>query len=207
VTLRDRILLAGGVAAAFLVGAAAWLFISASASATPPDGGIRGALESASSRTPAPSRTTEGELVVDIEGGVAHPGVARLPPGSRVADAIAAAGGYADSADLAAAARTLNLASELTDGAQVYVPRLGDVAGGGTGTGSGGGSGGGGGLVDLNHATESELDALPGIGPVTVGKIVAAREEQPFQTLDELVDRKVMTSSQLDKIRDLATVG
>jgi competence protein ComEA len=207
VTLSDRILLAGGVAAAFLVGAAAWLFISASASATPPDGRITGALESAGSQTPAPSRTTDGELVVDIEGGVVHPGIARLPPGSRVADAIAAAGGYADSADLAAAARTLNLASELTDGAQVYVPRLGDVAGGGTGTGSGGGSGGGGGLVDLNHATESELDALPGIGPVTVGKIVAAREEQPFQTLDELVDRKVMTSAQLDKIRDLAAVG
>jgi competence protein ComEA len=206
VTLSDRILLAGGVAAAFLVGAAAWLFISGSAPATPPDGGITGALESASSRTPIPSRTIDGELVVDIEGGVAHPGIARLPPGSRVADAIAAAGGYADSADLAAAARTLNLASELTDGAQVYVPRLGDVAGGGTGTGSGGASGGGG-LVDLNHATESELDALPGIGPVTVGKIVAAREEQPFQTLDELVDRKVMTNAQLDKIRDLATVG
>jgi competence protein ComEA len=206
VTLSDRILLAGGVAAAFLVGAAAWLFISASAPATPPDSGITGALESASSRTPIPSRTTDGELVVDIEGGVAHPGIARLPPGSRVADAIAAAGGYADSADLAAAARTLNLASELTDGTQVYVPRLGDVAGGGTGTGAGGGSGGAG-LVDLNHATESELDALPGIGPVTVGKIVAARQEQPFQTLDELVDRKVMTNAQLDKIRDLATVG
>jgi competence protein ComEA len=205
VTLSDRILLSGGVAAAFLVGAAAWLFISASAPATPPDGGITGALESASSRTPAPSQAAEGELVVDIEGGVAHPGIARLPPGSRVADAIAAAGGYADSADLAAASRTLNLASELTDGAQVYVPRLGDVAGGGTGAGSGGTSGGG--LVDLNHATESELDALPGIGPVTVGKIIAAREEQPFQTLDELVDRKVMTNAQLDKIRDLATVG
>jgi competence protein ComEA len=205
VTLSDRILLAGGVAAAFLVGAAAWLFISASAPATPPDGGITGALESASSQTPAPSQAADGELVVDIEGGVAHPGIARLPPGSRVADAIAAAGGYADSADLAAAARTLNLASELTDGAQVYVPRLGDVAGG-TGTGSGGASSGGG-LVDLNHATESELDALPGIGPVTVGKIVAAREEQPFQTLDELVNRNVMTSAQLDKIRDLATVG
>jgi competence protein ComEA len=144
--------------------------------------------------------------VIDIEGGVVHPGIAHIAAGSRVADAIAAAGGYSDSADLVAAARTLNLASELMDGAQVYVPRLGDVTGGGTGTGSGGGNGGGG-LVDLNHATESELDALPGIGPVTVGKIVAAREEQPFQTLEELVDRKVMTNAQLDKIRDLATVG
>jgi competence protein ComEA len=203
--LSDRILLAGGVAAAFLVGAAAWLYLAAPTPATlPPDGGVAGALESGSSRTPAASQVADGEIVVDIEGGVAHPGIAHLPPGSRVADAIAAAGGYADTADLAAAARSLNLASTLTDGAQVYVPRLGEAGGGGAGGGSGVG---GGGLVDLNHATEGELDALPGIGPVTVQKIVAARQEQPFQTLDELVDRKVMTNAQLDKIRDLVTIG
>jgi len=63
------------------------------------------------------------------------------------------------------------------------------------------------GPVDLNQATPEELDALPGIGPVTVQKIVAARQERPFSSLDEAVERKVLSSSQLDKIRDLVTVG
>ena len=72
--------------------------------------------------------------------------------------------------------------------------------------GGGSGGGGSGGLVDMNSASPEELDALPGIGPVTVEKIVAARAEQPFASLDELVTRKVMTAAQLDKIRDLVTL-
>jgi len=144
-----------------------------------------------------------GMVVVDVEGGVARPGIVVLPGGSRVADAIAAAGGYSTLADLAAAASQINLASTLRDGQQVLVPLIG-----GTGGGSGGsGGGGGGGLVDLNTASAEALDALPGIGPVTTQKILAARADQPFATLDELVERKVMTSSQLEEIRDLVTVG
>jgi len=73
---------------------------------------------------------------------------------------------------------------------------------------SGGSSGGGaGGLVNLNSAGADELDALPGIGPVTVDKIIAARKERPFGSLEELVTRKVLTKAQLDKIRDLVTLG
>jgi len=63
-----------------------------------------------------------------------------------------------------------------------------------------------GGLVNLNSAGPVALDALPGIGPVTVQKIVAARTEQPFASLEELVSRKVMTNAQLDKIRALVTL-
>ena len=70
-------------------------------------------------------RRAGGELMVDIEGGVTSPGIHRLPAGSRVADAFAAAGGYAESADLAAAAQTLNLAAELVDGQQIWVPIIG----------------------------------------------------------------------------------
>ena len=144
-----------------------------------------------------------GWLVVDVEGAVARPGLARLPAGARVADAIAAAGGYTAAADLLTAIATINLAEPLRDGQQVVVPILGS----GSGSGSGGGGNPGGGLVDLNTASPEELDTLPGIGPVTVEKIVAAREEEPFTTLDELVTREVLTASQLEKIRDLVTLG
>jgi competence protein ComEA len=61
--------------------------------------------------------------------------------------------------------------------------------------------------VNLNTATPEELEALPGIGPVTVQKIVAARTQRPFASLDETVERGVLNKGQLDKIRSLATVG
>jgi competence protein ComEA len=140
-----------------------------------------------------------GELVVDIEGGVISPGIHRLPAGSRVADAMAAAGGYAEGADLTAAAHSLNLAAALVDGQQIYVPVLGEAP-------TGGGDGSGDGLVNLNRASQSELEALPGIGPVTAQKIIDARAERPFATLDELVAREVLTARQLEQIADLVTV-
>ena len=70
----------------------------------------------------------------------------------------------------------------------------------------GAGPSSGGGLVNLNDASPEQLDTLPGIGPVTVQKIVAARQERPFATLDELVERKVLNAGQLDKLRDLVIV-
>lgn len=138
------------------------------------------------------------ELVIDVEGGVNQPGIHRLPAGSRVADALAAAGGYADSADLGASASSLNLAAALVDGQQVVVPILGAAPVSA--------ADGGGGLVNLNQATQSELEALPGIGPVTAEKIITAREEELFATLDELVARDVLTARQLEQIADLVTV-
>jgi competence protein ComEA len=138
------------------------------------------------------------EVVIDVEGGVASPGIHRLPAGSRVADALAAAGGYADSADLAAVAQLLNLAAPVVDGQQIYVPVLGDTAAGGPERGQG--------LVNLNRASQSELEDLPGIGPVTAEKIIAARAEQPFATLDDLVTRDVLTARQLEELVDLVTL-
>lgn len=138
------------------------------------------------------------DMVVDVEGGVNAPGIHRLPAGSRVADALAAAGGYAETADLAAAAQSLNLAAAVVDGQQIYVPVVGEASVGGDGSGNG--------LVNLNHASQSELEALPGIGPVTAEKIIAARDERPFATLDALVTRDVLTARQLEQIADLVTV-
>ncbi|HEX2141053.1 MAG TPA: SLBB domain-containing protein, partial [Candidatus Limnocylindria bacterium] len=204
-TVRDRIALGLAGCAAACVVAAGWLLVAAPTSA----GGLLGS----SSLPPLPTMSTVavgspppgGELVVDVQGGVVRPGVVVLPGGSRVADAIEAAGGFADTADTIAAAGALNLAAPLTDGAQVYVPLKG-VAGASHPPAGPAGPGGGNGLVNLNSATPEELDALPGIGPVTVQKIVAARAERAFTTLDELVERDVMNRGQLDGIRDLVTI-
>ena len=148
------------------------------------------------------STAPQADLVIDVQGAVKRPGLVILPAGSRVADALQAAGGYARNADLNAAAASLNLAATLADGAQVYVPVIGIAAG----PGGGGGGGGGTGLINLNTATPEELESLPGIGPVTAQKIVAARAEQPFTTLDELLARDVIHSGQLEDIRDLVTL-
>jgi len=155
------------------------------------------------------SAAAGGALVVDVQGAILRPGVIELATGSRVGDAIAAAGGYGPRVDAERAGRELNLAAELHDGDRIVVPSRDDPAPG-TGaqaSGSGGGSGGAaGGLVDLNAATATELDALPGVGPVTAQKIIDARAEKPFATVDELRERKIVGPSTFEKLRDLVTI-
>lgn len=148
------------------------------------------------------------ELVVDVQGAVLKPGVQRLPAGSRVGDAIAAAGGYGPRVDAERAAAELNLAAPVADGDRIVVPARGDPASGAGGSDGGADGGGGseGRLVDLNTASESELDALPGVGPVTVGKILDARAERPFASVDELRERKIVGAATFEKLRDLVTV-
>jgi competence protein ComEA len=197
VTMGDRIA-AGALATALAaVGLGAWLLFSVGAAQPATDELLDPFGVPSSSALPGASEL----VVVDVEGAVLRPGIIELPAGSRVADAVAAAGGYSPQADLAAAASQVNLAATLHDGQQISVPLIGATGGGGSTGGAGGG------LVNLNIATPEELDALPGIGPVTVQKIVAARAEQPFTSLEELVTRKVLTNSQLDKIRDLVTLN
>ena len=202
-TTRDRAaLVAGGLALAALIGAG-WLLLATGSDVTAGADELAADPFASLAASAAPEASAADELVVDVQGAVAQPGVVVLPAGSRVADAIAAAGGYAAEADLLAAASTLNLAARVADGEKVYVPITGVAAGGGGGSDGGSGTGG---LVNLNTATPEALDALPGIGPVTVQKIVAARTERPFATLEELVERDVMNQGQLDKIRALVTL-
>ena len=203
-TPRDMLALAGAALAAIALGAGAWLAIGGSEA--PAAGPGPSPLAAFGSVDPVPSADASGsEMLVDVQGAVARPGLVRLPPDARVADAIAAAGGYADSADLLAAASSINLAQPLSDGAQVFVPIRG-VAGAAPGGGPTGGGGTASGLVNLNSASPEALEALPGIGPVTVQKIVAARQERPFATLEELLERGVMHSGQLEDIRELVTL-
>jgi competence protein ComEA len=152
-----------------------------------------------------------GEIVVDVAGAVLRPGVYHLPTGSRIGDAIAAAGGYSPRVAVDLTGRSLNLAALVHDGDQVIVPSRDDVAtappGGGAGSGGSGGSGSGGSLVDLNHASADELDALPGIGPVTAQKIIASRAQTPFTSVDQLLERKIVGQKTFDQLRPLVTVG
>lgn len=200
---RTLLLLIGAAAFSVVAVLAAWLAVSTpaphAAAAHDAEPASLPAVEAAESDEPTPV----ADLVIDVQGGVAAPGVYRLPPGARVADAIQAAGGYGGDADLEAASLQLNLAALLADGQQVRVPRIGEAAGPAAAQGSPSGAGS---LVNLNSATPEELDGLPGIGPVTVQKIVAARQQAPFSSLEDAVSRDVLNNGQLEKIRDLATV-
>jgi competence protein ComEA len=132
-------------------------------------------------RSSAPARVATA-LVVDVEGAVRHPGLVRLPTGSRVADAVARAGGTTRLADRSG----VNLAAPVSDGQQVLVPRRGS---GGASTVAPAGAGGAvaSGPVSLSSATAEQLDALPGVGPVTAQKIVDYRSEHgAFHSVDEL---------------------
>ncbi len=133
-----------------------------------------------------------GQIVVDVSGKVRRPGVRRLPAGSRVADALEAAGGVRAGTDLTG----LNRARVLTDGEQVVVglppgSPLTGAAGGGASTGGGqtGTTGGGGpsGPLSLNTATAEQLEALPGVGPVLAQHMIDYRtENNGFRSVDEL---------------------
>ena len=158
--------------------------------------------------------TAATELVIDVAGAVVTPGVYRLAPGARIGDAIDAAGGFSPRVDAGRVGTELNLAATLADGQQVRVPSRDDdapIAGGGSGSagGSGGGgvSGGSGALIDLNRASQAELESLPGIGPVAAGKIIEARAQSPFRTIDELRERGLVGQKTFDSLRALITVG
>lgn len=140
--------------------------------------------ESVVAATPSPSPTPT--IQVHVIGAVANPGVVTLAEGARVHEAIAAAGGLLPNARPGA----LNLAAVVSDGAQVTIGSPGSPASQVTGaSGEAAASGGGGGKLNLNTATAAQLEALPGIGPVTAGNIVAWRtKHKRFSRVEELLE-------------------
>ncbi|MGO2112396.1 MAG: helix-hairpin-helix domain-containing protein, partial [Pseudoclavibacter sp.] len=164
-------------------------------------------------------------LLVHVVGAVGAPGVVTLPAGSRVTDAIDAAGGFTSEADQSA----VNLARALIDGEQIWVPRIGEspedappgVGAAGSGAGSaasaatGGGSadgtsaaaGAGGGLVNLNTATQPELETLPRIGPALAQRIIDYRDQNGgFASVDELTNVSGIGDATFEALAPLVTV-
>ncbi len=143
--------------------------------------------------TPRPVPQT---ILVDVVGAVARPGVVRLPAGARVLDALLAAGGMTAEADLVA----LNKAAPLRDGMRIYVPRPGELVPAGS-AGSPAET-----KVNLNNATATELEALPGVGPSTAARIVRSRDAKPFAKPEDLQTRGLVSPRVFADLRDLVSV-
>jgi competence protein ComEA len=142
---------------------------------------------------PAPE-TTGGVIVVAVSGRVRFPGLVRLQPGTRVADAITAAGGALPGTDLTG----INLARKLVDGELIVVGVPG-LAQGADGAGPGG-------KVNLNTATLAQLDGLPGVGPVLAQRILSYRDRHgPFRSVGELRQVEGIGDAKFEQLKDLVS--
>lgn len=148
---------------------------------------------------------SQKEISIDVSGAVKNPGVYKLNSFSRVEDAIKAAGGLTEKANKEYISKYLNLAQKISDGVKIYVPFEGESApalyqtvtgpaGPGTKLSS---------QVNINSATQPELEALPGIGPVSAAKIISGR---PYQKPEDLLNQKIVSKSTFEKIKDLISI-
>lgn len=134
-------------------------------------------------------------LVVHVAGMVAAPGVYELSAGSRVRDAVAAAGGPVEGADLGA----VNLAEPLADGQKILVPKPGEALPAA--------EPGPGGRVNLNTASQAQLEQLPGVGPVLAQRIIARRERQGrFTSVRQLLEVEGVGPKKFQGLKDLVVV-
>lgn len=186
----------------------------------PPEASIPFATTSVASNTIASNTDassalpTGANITVYVSGEVVKPGVYVLVATSRVIDALQAAGGATNQADLV----VVNLAAPLVDAAQVFIPRIGStprvtlprphaginlpIAGGSGGAGVGGGATSAAGIVDINSATLSDLDALPGVGPSTAQAIIDYRTANgPYVSVDDLLNVRGIGPSKLAAMR------
>lgn len=135
-------------------------------------------------------------LVVHLSGEVIAPGIYRLPVGSRIDDALKAAGGPTGTGDV----HRLNLAARLADGQQIVVPSTVQASRPGTSASPSPGPS----RVNINTASVAELDRLPGVGPVTAQRIVAYREQHgPFITIEHIRAANLVNAATYEKIKEL----
>ena len=141
-------------------------------------------------------------ISVDVAGAVVKPGVYQLRDGSRIEDAVTAAGGFTTDANKEYISKYLNMAQKVSDGSKVYVSFEGEqasgVQSGGTVAGTSANA-----KVNINTASQAELEALPDIGPVTASKIISDR---PYSRIDDLLGKKIVSKSTFEKIKDKMVV-
>ncbi len=165
-------------------------------------------LQTPSTNISTNTSTSSGQIIIDVSGAVQNPGVYHLSSGSRVEDALIASGGLSEKADRNWVDRNLNKAAKLIDGQKVYVPvqqsnvlgasnltTQSNVAQSYTTSDSN--------LVNINSASLSDLDGLPGIGPVYAQKII---DQRPYSDINELLTKKVLTQSVFNKVKDKISV-
>lgn len=151
------------------------------------------------SASPAP-KVQAAKITVDVEGAVIKPGVYKLDSSARIVDSLAAAGGMSEEADRDYVQKNINLAKKVADGDKIYIPRVGeDILSSDSGVSSSGNSVGESSTININTATETDLDSLPGVGPVTAGKIISGR---PYSSIQDLLNKKVVGQAEFDKIKD-----
>ena len=184
---------------------------TAGTDSTPPPGGAE-----PSGPTGAEEQAVPDSVTVYVSGDVSAPGVVELPAGARVHDAVQAAGGAGEQADLS----RVNLARPVTDGEQIHIPTPGEDPPASAGSPPADSSGSetlrtspsaadesGAGKININTATEEQLQELTGVGPAIAGRIVEHREANgPFQSVEDLQAVSGIGPATLEKIRDEITV-
>jgi competence protein ComEA len=211
--LRTRLSLAwGAVAGAIAIvvlGGLAWSTVHDAPAApieltlpragSPNDAGASGPGAGAGAADGTAAGGATSAVVAHVAGAVLHPGVYRLQPDARVADAVDAAGGPTAEADVDA----VNLAAKVADGERIYLPRRGELppaaaVGGGAAVA---------GPLDLNTATAEQLDGLPGVGPATAAAIVEYRTQHGrFRSVDELLEVRGIGDAKLSSLRSKVRV-
>ena len=164
-----------------------------------------------SSKVEVLESSTEGQdgiggVVVEVAGAVENPGVYQLSEGARIEDALIAAGGISADADREWMEKILNRAAKITDGQKIYIKHIGEESANILGVSSGSGGGlpaNSEGVININTASQKELESLPGIGPVTAQNII---EHRPYSSVEELLQKKILKTNVYETNKDRLSV-
>lgn len=148
----------------------------------------------------ATSSAVKKEIFVDVEGEVSTPGIYKVDENSRISDIIRKAGGFTQSANIDWIEKYLNMAEKVSDGAKIYIPKLGEnvslqvLISNNSSSENPQNQ-----ILNINTASLQQLDTLPGVGEITAKKIIDGR---PYEKIEDLKNRKIVNSSVFEKIKD-----